>query len=83
MDVLERAKTVSVEALITASMGGPCVEDARQPTPKSSFIWRAQCWQRKTGGQKLTYKDVLKRHMKNGAINDFTWEKPALDRRKW
>jgi len=31
----------------------------------------------------MRYKDVLKRHMQNGAINDFTWEKQALDRRKW
>jgi len=31
----------------------------------------------------IVASDVLKRHMKNGAINDFTWKKQALDRRKW
>jgi len=83
MYLKERRQCGGPNHCFSATMGGPCVEDARQLTPKSSFIWRAQCWQRKTGGQKLRYKDVLKRHMKNGAINDFTWQKQALDRRKW
>jgi len=56
-------------------MGGTYVEDARQP--KAVLYGELSVGKRKTGGQKLRYKNVLKRHMKNGAINNFTWEKQA------
>jgi len=86
VDVLERAKTVSVEALITATQLRWAGHVWRMPDnrlPTAVLYGELSIGKRKTGGQKLRYKDVLKRHMKNGAINNFTWEKQALDRRKW
>ena len=38
---------------------------------------------RSVGGQKLRYKDVLKRHLKNSEINIDTWEKSASNRKEW
>ena len=38
---------------------------------------------RKQGGQKLRYKDVIKRHMKNTTIDDDTWEEKAANRSVW
>jgi len=64
----------------SASMGGPYVEDARQPTHKSSFIWRAQRWQvndwrSETVIPQETHEEWCHQwlHMK----------KQALGRRKW
>jgi len=79
-------KTVSVEALITAYQprwAGHVWRMTDNRLPKAVLYGELSVGERKTGCQKLRYKDVLKRHVKNRAISDFTWEKQALDRRKW
>jgi len=80
VDVLERAKTESAEALITASLlrwAGHVWRMTDKRLPKAVLYGELSVGKRKTGSQKLRYKNVAKRHMKNGAINDFTWEKQA------
>jgi len=71
VDVLERAKTVSVKALITASQLRWAGHVWRMPNnrlPKAVLYGELSVGKRNTVSQKLRYKDVLKRHMKNGAI---------------
>ena len=58
-----------------------CMSDNR--FPKSVFYEEFGSGRRKRGGQKLCFKDVLKRHMKNVEINTQTWEEDAMDRKKW
>ena len=38
---------------------------------------------RKVGGQKLRYKDVVKRHLKSMSIDPENWENLAKDRNTW
>lgn len=47
--------------------------------PKAIFYGKLCIGKRKEDGQKLRYKDVLKRHMKNTVMDINTWEKDALD----
>jgi len=85
VDVIERAKTVSVEALITASQlrwAGHVWRMTDNRLPKAVLYGELSVGKRKTGCQKLRYKDVLEIHMKNGAINDFTWEKTGTGPKK-
>ena len=82
VEILERANTISVVALITASQLRWASHLRRMPEtcrPKAVFYGELANGKRKWGGQKLHYKDVLKRHMKNWSIDD-TWEETALDR---
>ena len=37
----------------------------------------------KVGGQKLRYKDVIKRHLKAMAIPTERWEELVMDRSEW
>ncbi len=39
--------------------------------------------QRKRGGQKLRYRDVLKCHLKAADIDTDSWESQASDRATW
>ena len=39
--------------------------------------------QRKRGGQKLRYRDVLKCHLKAADIDTDSWERKAIDRATW
>ena len=39
--------------------------------------------QRKQGGQKLRYRDVLKSHLKATGIDTDSWERKASDRVTW
>ena len=86
VEILERANTISVEALITASQLRWAGHLRRMPETrllKAIFYGELANGKRKRGGQKLHYKDVLKRHMKNCGIDDDTWEETALDRTRW
>ena len=84
VEVLRRAETPSVQALITASQRRWAGHVRRLPDsrlPKAVLYGELSEWKRKQGGQKLRFKDVLKRHMKNTNVESETWEQDALDRR--
>lgn len=86
VEVLRRANTPSAEALITASQLRWAGHVHRMPNsrlPKKIFYGEFSVGNRKQGGQKLRFKDVLKRHMKTAGINPDTWEHNAKDRSKW
>jgi len=86
VEVLRRAGCVSVEALITASQLRWAGHVHRMPDdrlPKAAMYCELRDGKRSVGGQKLRYKDVLKRHMKNSDIAIDTWEKSASNRKEW
>ena len=77
MEVLKRADTVSVEALITASQlrwAGHVLRMPDSRLPKAVFYGELCHGKRKRGRPKLRYRDVLKRHMKIGEIDYSNWE---------
>lgn len=87
VEVLKRAGTYSVEALITATQlrwAGRVRRMADERIPKL-LLYRElqQGILRKRGGQKLRFKDVLKRHLKMSGVDVAHWEKQALDLHKW
>lgn len=76
--VLRRANTPSAEALITASQllwanHVRHTSDCRHPIVV--LYGELSEGRRKRGGQKLRFKDVLKRHMKNTVISPDPWNK--------
>ena len=86
VEILERANTISIEALITASQLRWAGHLRRMPEtrlPKTIVYGELANGKWKRGGQKLRCKDVLKRHMKNCGTDDDTWEEIALDRTRW
>ena len=86
VEVLRRAETLSVQALITASQlrwAGHVRRMLDSRLPKAVLYGELSEGKRKQGGQKLRFKDVLKRHMKNANVKSETWEQDALDRRFW
>jgi len=85
VEVLHRAHTVSVEALITISQlcwAGHLCRMANSRLPKGVFYSELSQGKRNHGGQKLRFKDVLKRHMKKTGISHDTWEEEAVQRVK-
>ena len=86
IEVLRRAHTVSVEALITVSQlhwTGHVCRIAKSRLPKAVFYLELSQGKRHHGGQKLRFKDVLKRRMKKTGIRHDTWEEEAIQRVKW
>ena len=86
MTVLERAGVVSVEALITAAQlcwAGHVSRMSADRLPKQVLYSELLHGKRKRGGQRLRYKDVLKRHLKCAKINTDTWEQVASSRPTW
>ena len=86
VEVLHRAHTVSVEALVTVAqlrMAGHVRRMANNRLPKAVFYSDLRQGKRSHGGQKLRFKDVLKRHMKKTGISHDTWEEEAVQRVKW
>ena len=84
--MLRRAGTVSAEAHITSAQLRWAGHVSRMPDdrlPKAVFYGELAVGKRKQGGQKLRYKDVIKRHMKNTNIEDDTWEEKAANRSVW
>ena len=51
--------------------------------PKAVFYSELHHGKRSHGGQKLRFKDVLKRHLKKTGISHKTWEEEAAHRVKW
>ena len=85
VEVLRRAHTVSVEALVTVAQlrwVGHVQRMANNRLPKAVFYWELRQGKRSHGGQKLWFKDVLKRHMKKTGISHDTWEE-AAQKVKW
>ena len=51
--------------------------------PKAVFFGEFAKWKRLHGGQRLRYKDVVKRHLKATHIAVDTWVTLAQDRQRW
>lgn len=86
VEVIQRAGSVSVEALITSSQlrwAGHVRQMSDNRLPKAVFYAELKEGKRSRGGQKLRFKDVLKRHMRNTGISPESWEEQALQREKW
>ena len=87
VEVLRRAHTVSVEALVTVAQlrwAGHVRQMANNRLPKAVFYSELRQGKRSQGGQKLRFKDVLKQHMKKTGISHDTWEEEeAAQRVKW
>ena len=86
VEVLRRAHTVSVEALTTMSQlrwAAHVRRMANSRLPKAVFYSELSQCKRRHEGQKLRFKDVLKRHMKKTGVSQDTWEEEAVQRVKW
>lgn len=86
VEVLSRAKSTSVEALIASAQlrwAGHVHRMADSRLPKTLLYSELKQGSRTTGGQRLRYKDVLKRNMKKGGIHHESWEEQARDRKLW
>ena len=86
VEVLRRAECSSVEALILTAQLRWAGHVHRMPDnrlPKIALYSELRQGKRTTGGQRLRFKDVLKRNMKRAKIPHDTWEKDADDRAKW
>ena len=86
VEVLRRAHTVSVEALVTVGQlrwAGHVRRMANNRLPKAVFYSELRQGKRSHGRQNLRFKDVLKRHMKKTGISHDTWEEEAAQRVKW
>ena len=88
VEVLRRPESVSVEALIPSSqlrwIGHVLtIGDSRLPTFIEVLYCELSLGRCTQGGQKLRYKDVIKRHMKNAGMRIPTWEGDGADRMKW
>ena len=85
VEVLGRAGMPSVEALITKAQlrwtGHAVMEEYR--LPKIILYGELRGGRRSVGGQKLRYKDVIKRQLKNIECDVNTWERDAKDRDVW
>ena len=77
VEVLRRAHTISVEALITVSQlrwAGHVRQMANSRLPKAVFYSQLRQGKRSHEGQKLRFKDLLTLHMKETGISRDTWE---------
>ena len=86
IDVLRQANMSSIEAILTASQlswTGYVTQMSSDRLPKAVFYGELSSGKRLRGGQRLRYKDVLKRHLKTTHIPVNTWEPIAHDRQKW
>ena len=86
MEVLRRAGLETVEAVLAATqlrwVGHVArMEDSR--IPKKVLYGELAEGRRKVGGQKLRFKDVIKRHMKSMNLDIHNWEQQVTDRSKW
>ena len=85
-EVLQAAKTESVEAKITAAQLRWAGHVRRMPAcrmPQQVMYGELRKGRRNRGGQRLRYKDTLKRSMKKCDLDPDTWEDLAKDRTQW
>ncbi|KAJ0183487.1 hypothetical protein K1T71_001463 [Dendrolimus kikuchii] len=85
-EVLRRTKLSGVEAMLIQRQLRWCghvvrMKDTRMP--KAVFYSQLKDGKRKSGGQFLRYRDVLKRHLSACDIPSDGWEDLALQRREW
>ena len=83
MEVLRRAGMPSVEALITKLQliwTGHVVRMEENRLPKILLYGELRGGRRSVGGQKLRYKDVMKRQLKKIECDVNTWERDTKDR---
>ena len=83
---LQKASMESVEAMLVKSQlrwAGHVVRVPDDRLPKAVFYSELTSGKRKRGGQKLRYKDVLKRHLKAADMDVDTWESDAKNRHFW
>ena len=86
VEVLRRAGLESVEAGLAATQlrwTGHVVRMNEERIPKIALYGELARGSRKVGGQKLRYRDVVKRHLKAMDIEVGTWEELAADRTGW
>ena len=86
VEVLRRAGMPSVEANIISSQlrwTGHVVRMNDSRLPKQLLYGELKEGKRKVGGQKLRYKDTIKRHLKRIDCDTNTWEERARDRKIW
>ena len=76
----------SIEATLTASQfrwTGYIIRMNDSRLPKAVFYGELAKGKRLRGGQRLRYKDVVKRHLKTTHITVDHWETHAQDRQQW
>ena len=86
VDVLQRANMISIEALLATTQlrwTGHVLRMKEDRIPKQLLYGELERGKRRVGGQKLRYKDVIKRHLKSGDISVENWEALAADRASW
>ena len=86
VEVLRRAHTVSLEALTTVLQlrwAGHVRRMDNGRLLKAVFYLELRQGKKSSEGQKLRFKDVLKRHMNKTGISHDTWEEKAVQRVKW
>lgn len=86
VEVLKRANMPSVEAMIISAQlrwSGHVVRMNERRLPKQLLYGELTEGERNIGGQKLRYKDTIKRHLKRIDADVNTWETKARDRKQW
>ena len=86
VEVLRRAGMECIEASLAGTQLRWCGHVARMETnriPRIVLYGELQNGKRRRGGQKLRYKDVIKRHLKATDISIENWENIAKDRARW
>ena len=86
VEVLQRAKTVGMEALLMKSKlrwAGHVVRMDDNRIPKQVFYSQLKNGKRRPGGQLLRYKDGLKNTLKSCQVNVNKWEELCQNRSGW
>ena len=86
VEVLRRANMSNIEATLTASQlrwTGHIIRMNDSRLPKAVFYGELAKGKCLRGGQRLRYKDVVKRHLKATHITVDHWETLAQDRQQW
>ena len=85
-EVLHRANMQSVEAILVKSQLRWAGHVKRMPDdrlPKAVMYGELTHGKRRRGGQKLRFKDVMKRHLIAADLDPDTWESKAANRPAW
>ena len=86
VEVLQRANMDSIEATLATTQlrwTGHVLRMNEERVPKQLLYGELERGKRRVGGQKLRYRDVVKRHLKSADINVEGWEALAADRARW
>ena len=86
IEVLKRANMDSIESVLATSQlrwTGHVLRMREDRIPRMLLYGELENGSRRVGGQKLRYKDVIKRHLKEMEIDVSSWESKAADRGNW